>query len=244
MYLIRLLLLGSLLLPPALVAADTLADVDKQIRSSLQVLLPNLQPDAIRETPLAGLYEVTFGIRVVYLSADGRYLMQGKLTDLETRREITEERLSALKRDLLAQLGDDDMIVYGPADAPYTITVFTDIDCGYCRKLHSEMADYNAAGIRVRYLFYPRAGIGSESYAKAVAVWCADDRHAAMDQAKAGGSLEPRSCDNPVAEHFALGQQMGIRGTPAILLEDGSIIPGYMPPAQLLVKLKGRMGAR
>lgn len=207
--------------------------VEERIRSSLKVLLPGLIPDEIRASPVSNLYEVTFGTRIVYLTEDGRYLVQGKLVDLETRTEITEERLSALKLAAVNAVGEDRMIIYGPQDAKHTITVFTDIDCGYCRKLHSEMDRYNAEGIRIRYLFYPRAGIGSDSYHKAVSVWCSDDRRAAMDKAKAGKAVETKTCDNPVAEHYELGQAMQISGTPALLLETGDMVPGYVPPKKL-----------
>ena len=207
--------------------------VDDSIRASLKRLLPGLVPDSISQTPLDGLYEVTFGTRIVYVSGDGRFLVQGKLVDLETRTELTEARESALKSSALAAIGEDSMVIYGPKDAPHTVSVFTDIDCGYCRRLHAEMAKYNEAGIRVRYLFYPRSGVGSDSFNKAVSVWCADDRHAAMDKAKAGAAVESRSCDNPVADHYALGQSFAIRGTPALVLEDGSVIPGYVPPDRL-----------
>ncbi|HPQ26313.1 MAG TPA: disulfide isomerase DsbC N-terminal domain-containing protein, partial [Gammaproteobacteria bacterium] len=135
-------------------AAGAQAQVDQateqQIRNSLRVLLPGLQPDEIRSTPIANLYEVTFGTRLVYLTADGRYLVQGKLIDLETRAEITEARLGELKVAALAKIDESQMVIYGPDDAKYQITVFTDIDCGYCRKLHSEMEQYNAQGIRIR----------------------------------------------------------------------------------------------
>jgi len=118
--------------------------------------------------------------------------------------------------------------------------VFTDIDCGYCRKLHADMDKYNAQGIRVRYLFYPRAGLRSESYRKAVSVWCADDRKAAMTAAKTGRPLPARSCVNPVADQYNLGRQLGVRGTPALVLEDGEIIPGYVPPDKLRTMLDDR----
>lgn len=228
-------------------AGSALAEVDQatdeRIRNSLQVLLPGLRPDGLRATPVDDLYEVTFGTRVVYVTGDGRYLLQGKLIDLETRTEITEKRLTELKMAAMAQVGEDQMIIYGPDDADYTVTVFTDIDCGFCRKLHADMDKYNAAGIRIRYLFYPRAGIGSESYDKAVSVWCADDRKAAMNAAKAGQPIAMKTCENPVAEHHALGQAMRLQGTPALVLEDGEMLPGYVPADKLRRLLDQRRAA-
>jgi thiol:disulfide interchange protein DsbC len=111
--------------------------------------------------------------------------------------------------------------------------VFTDIDCGYCRKLHSQIKDYDRQGIQIRYLFYPRAGMDSESARKAEAVWCAKDRHQAMSDAKRGKSVSYRRCDNPVREHYLLGQAVGVTGTPALVLENGELIPGYIPPNRL-----------
>ena len=213
---------------------------EDKIRNSLSVLLPGLQPDEIRTSPLDNLYEVTFGGRIVYLTADGRYLIQGKIIDLETRTEITEDRLSELKMAALARVGEDQMVIFGPEDAKDTITVFTDIDCGFCRKLHAEMARYNEEGIRIRYLFYPRAGIGSDSYNKAVSVWCADDRRTAMDKAKAGQEIQAKTCENPVEEHYNLGQTMSISGTPALLLEGGELVPGYVPAHKLRKALDAR----
>jgi thiol:disulfide interchange protein DsbC len=216
---------------PALAAEPAAAD--GKIRDALKTSLPGLVPDSVQPTPIDGLYEVVFGSRIFYVTADGRYLMQGNIVDLQTRTGITEERLAALKLDALEGVGEDRMVIFGPQDAEHTVTVFTDIDCGYCRKLHSEMDRYNDAGIRIRYLFYPRAGIGSDAYRKAVSVWCADDRNEAMNTAKAGGKVEDRSCDNPVDSHYSLGQSFGIQGTPALVLESGEVIPGYIPPRKL-----------
>jgi len=232
----RLLLISAVLLfgnVHAAQAAEVDAATEDAIRSSLKVLLPGLLPDTIRSTPVENLYEITFGTRIVYITADGRFLLQGKLVDLETRSEITEERLSELKQAALQQVGEDRMVIYSPEDPRHAVTVFTDIDCGFCRRLHAEMDQYNKQGIAIRYLFYPRAGIGSDSYGKAVSVWCADDRHAAMDAAKAGEAVPTKTCDNPVDAHYELGQQMRISGTPALVRSDGEIVPGYVPPDKL-----------
>lgn len=233
-------ILCSLLLAGNAFAEQVDKETQDKIRNSLSVLLPGLQADDIRPSPLDNLYEVTFGGRLVYLTGDGRFLIQGKIIDLETRTEITEERLSELKMAALSEIGEEQMVVYGPDDAKDTVTVFTDIDCGFCRKLHSEMARYNEEGIRIRYLFYPRAGIGSDSYNKAVSVWCADDRRAAMDKAKAGGEVDSKTCDNPVEAHYELGQTMRISGTPALLLEGGELVPGYVPAHKLRKALDER----
>ncbi len=215
--------------------------VEKRIRNSLQTLLPDLVPDGVRKTPIKDLYEVTFGTRLIYLTGDGQFLLQGSLIDLTTRTEITAQRLSALRLAAVDEVGEDHMVIFGPKDAKHTVTVFTDIDCGYCRRLHADMAQYNDEGIRIRYLLYPRSGLGSDSYDKAVSVWCADDRNKAMDAAKAGQSLEKRSCDNPVAEHHALGQELRVQGTPSLILQDGYLVPGYVPAGRLRELLDQRL---
>lgn len=219
------------------VAADS-GSFEQQIRNSLQVLLPGVVPDSVAETPIPGLYEVMFGPRLMYITGDGRYVMQGSLIDLEKRENLTEPRLKTAKLKAIEAVGEDRMIIFGPPVAKHTVTVFTDVDCGYCRKLHSEIAQYNDLGIRVRYLMYPRAGEGSDSYKKMVSVWCADDRKAALTAAKKGKPIEPRTCDNPVDEDLALGRQFGLQGTPTIVLESGETIPGYVPASKLIKVLE------
>jgi thiol:disulfide interchange protein DsbC len=219
------------------VAADA-GEVEQQIRNSLQVLLPGVVPDSVSETPIPGIYEVMFGPRLMYITGDGRYVMQGSLIDLEKRENLTEPRLKTAKLKAIEAIGEDKMIIFGPSAAKHTITVFTDVDCGYCRKLHSEIDQYNDLGIRVRYLLYPRAGERSDSYNKAVSAWCADDRKAALTASKQGKKIESRTCDNPVDEHLALGRQFGLQGTPTIVLESGETIPGYVPASKLIKALE------
>lgn len=230
----RLCLVLLLLLPLTSIAEEKSTDpaIDR-IHQSLGGLLKSLEREDIAPTPIPGLYEVMLGARVFYVSADGRYLIQGKMTDLETGKNLTEAKVSGARKKAVDAVGEENMVIFGPDSARHTITVFTDIDCGYCRKLHSQMDDYNKQGIRVRYLFYPRAGMDSESARKAMAVWCSDDRHKALGEAKRGKSLKYRECDNPVKEHYMLGQAVGVTGTPALVLENGELIPGYIPPNRL-----------
>lgn len=214
--------------------------VADRIRSSLAVLTPNLKPDSVMATPVPGLYEVMFGPRLIYMSEDGRYLMQGNLIDLKTRQDLSEPRIAAAKMRAIEAVGEDKMLIYGAADAAHTITVFTDIDCGYCRKLHGEMDQLNEQGIRVRYLMYPRAGEDSPSYTKAVSAWCADDPLTALTLAKQGKGIPEKTCDHPVDEHLALGRTMGIQGTPSMVLEGGDTLPGYVPANRLKTMLDER----
>ena len=187
----------------------------------------------IKPSPLPGLYQVTAPPMVFYMSKDARYVINGDIIDLQKQINLSEHQRAAAKMAAVNQLSEKDMIVYAPKKVKHVVTVFTDIDCGYCRKLHSEIAQYNKLGIEIRYLAYPRAGIGSDSYKKAVAVWCAKDRKAAITTAKNGGNIEQKTCDNPVAKEFNLGQELGVNGTPTLVLENGQIYPGYAPPEQL-----------
>jgi thiol:disulfide interchange protein DsbC len=214
---------------PALASAEEATDP----RADIAAMIPGLAPEDVRKAPMDGLYEVAMGSQIVYVSDDRKYLFKGDIIDLSTNESITEKRRGGLRLAEVNQLGDDDMVIFGPADAKHTITVFTDVDCTYCRKLHKEMAQLNASSIRVRYVFFPRFGPGSESWAKAEAVWCSEDRQSAMTAAKNGEEVVAASCTTPVAEHYSLGNKVGVRGTPALMMEDGELFPGYVPAADL-----------
>lgn len=224
----------------ALALTATAAHADEAVAgpdlTRLSAVLDGRKPDAVNPTPIPGLYEVVLGARVIYVSADGRYAIRGDIVDIVQGDNLTEARSGQLRVQAIAAVPESEMIVFappGPAQAKHTVTVFTDVDCGYCRKLHSEIGNYLRAGIRVRYLAYPRSGLSGESYEKAVSVWCADDRKAAITSAKQGQPLAKASCANPVAKEFELGNQVGVQGTPTIVLENGDIVPGYVPAARL-----------
>lgn len=235
-------LLVTFLTLTGLASAESKAspEVFERLKQSLAALLPDTTPDSIVETPIKGVYEVMFGARLFYVSEDGRYLLQGTLIDIQGRENLTEPRVAQAKVKAVENIGEENMLIYGPADAKHTITVFTDIDCGYCRKLHSEMEQINKNGIRVRYLLYPRTGKNTESYYKAVSAWCADDPKAALTTAKLGKSIPQRSCENPVDKHLDLGRVFGLQGTPALVLDDGEMIPGYVPADRLKAMLDQR----
>jgi len=208
-------------------------------RKVLADLAPQARIDAVETAPMPGFQQVIVGGQLIYVSDDGKYVMQGKLFDTGARRDLTGARLAVDVKKKLDAVSQAKRIVFAPAGKPqYKITVFTDLDCGYCRKLHSQIAAYNQRGIEVDYLFFPRAGIGSASYDKAVSVWCAKDRKAAFTAAKAGQTPPALKCDNPVADEFALGGQVGVDGTPAIYSADGHKVGGYLDPDQMVAKLK------
>ena len=209
------------------------ADND-ELRKKIEKSLPDVKVTSLKAVDDTGFYEAVINGQILYFSKDGRYVIQGDMVSLDSRINLTEQRRVSLRKDALAKLDEKDMIIFGPQKAKYTITVFTDIDCGYCRKMHSEMEKYNDLGIRVRYMSFPRGGIGSKSYDDAVNVWCAADRQKAMTKAKQGQEIATKTCVNPVKTEFELGQQLGVQGTPSIFLESGQILPGYLPPEKLI----------
>ena len=217
----------------------TAANADEvSIRLALTKSMPSLKIDAIQPSVIKGLYEATVGSNVFYVSEDGKYLIQGRLVDIAAHKDLTEEKLSGTRKLAIAKMGLENMIVFKAKIPKYTVTIFTDIDCGYCRKLHSELDQYLVQGITIQYLFFPRAGKGSESYDKAVSVWCADDRNAALTAAKKDQKVPTKTCDNPVDKHMQLGAEFDVKGTPMIVTEQGNILPGYLPAKQLVEALE------
>ncbi len=224
-------LLGLGVLAVHLVNAGT--GTDDAVRKAIKKVLPDVTVDSITPAPMAGMSEVLIGTKLFYLTNDGKYIFDGTLIELATRTDLSEQRLSSVRHELINKVSEKDMIIF-PADKPrHVLTVFTDIDCGYCRKLHNEIAGYNKEGITVRYMLFPRSGPDTPSYFKAVSVWCSDDRQAALTRAKAGEEMPRSTCDNPVRASLDLGHQLGVSGTPALLLEDGQLLPGYVPPKKL-----------
>ncbi|MCL6415850.1 thioredoxin fold domain-containing protein [Aestuariirhabdus sp. Z084] len=220
-------------------SADQAADdkAAETIRSAFQQLDSTVEITEVMPTPIKDLYLVVIGSsNLVYVTADGKHVLQGDLLNIGHQPvvNLTEMVRSQINAKLLAGFPQDKMIVFpaeGPAKA--SITVFTDVDCGYCRKLHAEVPELNALGIEVRYMAFPRGGKRAPAYDIMQNVWCADDQRQAMTDAKRGKSIASKSCDNPVQEEFELGMQLGVRGTPALFLDDGTMIPGYRPAEDL-----------
>lgn len=212
------------------------AKLEARLTEVIQGILPDAEVTEVSPGPLPGLYEVMLGPSLLYVSEDGRYVFKGDVFDLKSLENLTRNRRAQARVDAFARLGAEGMIEFGAKSgkASHTLYVYTDIDCAYCRKMHQEVDELNNAGIAVRYLAYPRTGLGGESYDKAVAVWCAKDRNTAMTAAKAGKTLKPSTCENPVEAHYRMGEAMGVRGTPAVYLEDGESIGGYIPAQELI----------
>jgi thiol:disulfide interchange protein DsbC len=223
------------------------SDLPADPRAALLKLLPaGTKLDDLRASPIPGVYEFSQGADVSYLTADGKYFLDGNVYDMATRENLTEDRRTKARIAMISSVPESQMLIFSPKNPQYTITVFTDVDCQYCRKLHSQMAELNKLGVRVRYMFYPRSGPNTDSWRKAEAVWCSADRNEALTRAKAGGQLDTsKSCGpTPVAREYALGQSIGVRGTPAIVTEGGDYINGYLPPQELVEEIKELQAAK
>jgi len=216
--------------PAPLPPADLRADIAKKL---------GVKADDIRPSPVEGIFEFVQGAEVGYVTSDGKYFFGGDLFEIDSRKNVTDERRSVAREKLLAGAPESEMIVFSPAAPKHTITVFTDIDCGYCRKLHSEIKELNNLGVRVRYMFYPRSGPGTDSWKAAESVWCSKNRNEALTQAKKGQAVQAKTCGpTPVARQYQLGEELGIRGTPGIFMKNGAYVAGYLPPAKLLEAIK------
>lgn len=203
------------------------------VKKMLTNNMPGTKIDSVRPSEIKSVYEVISGSTIFYVSEDGKYLLQGRLIDITAKKDLTEQKLVDIRKSVLTKLTKDETIDFKSPLNKYTVYVFTDIDCGYCRKLHSEIDQYLAEGITVRYLFFPRAGKGSNSYNKAVSVWCAKDRNAALTLAKQDKAPEVKTCANPIDKHMQLAEEFDVRGTPMIVTENGKVFPGYLPAKQL-----------
>jgi thiol:disulfide interchange protein DsbC len=210
---------------------------EERALAAIRSLNAQVQVDRIVEAPLPGFREVVVGGQVIYVSDDGRYLLQGALFDVVQKKDLSQAGLAEVRRELLATVPKKDRIVFAPADPEYTVSVFTDVECGYCRKLHEDIAEYNRLGIAIEYLAFPRMGPGSPDHEKMVSVWCAADRRAALTAAKSGRPVPTKACTNPVSMHYDIGQRAGLTGTPMIITAEGIQMPGYMPPSALRAAL-------
>jgi len=200
---------------------------------AIHAINPRVKVDSVQAAPIAGYQEVVVSGQVVYVSNDGRYLLQGSLYDVQSRRDLSQDALAGVRKELMTLAPVEERIVFAPENPRYTVAVFTDVECTYCQRLHQEIDEYNRLGIEVQYLAFPRQGLQSEDYQKMVSVWCAEDRQQAMTAAKSGKRVPARTCDNPVAGHYELALRVGLLGTPLIVTEQGTQMPGYVPPAAL-----------
>jgi len=224
---------------PAATAAAGTGTPESRARDALRAIAPDLAPEYVGAAPFPGFREVLLGGQVLYVSDDGRYLMQSQPFDLQARKPAASPGLMAHRRELIASIPAQDRIIFAPPNTKHTVTVFTDVECGYCRRMHQQIADYNRLGIAVEYVAFPRMGPASKDFVDMESVWCASDRKRALSEAKAGQPVKQQRCTSPVAMQFDIGQRVGVNGTPAVFAADGTQLGGYLPPQQLLQALEG-----
>jgi thiol:disulfide interchange protein DsbC len=236
---ILLILASSTLLILTAQAQESAATPQSEITTAMYELTgQNIAADHITESPMQGVYQVDLGNRIVFVSKVGEHLLLGDVFDTTRRVSLSEEMKQVKALAIIENIQESEMIVFEPEVTKRTITVYTDVDCAYCRKLHKEVPTLVENGVKVRYLWFPRSGINTPSYDKAVSVWCSEDQLTAMNEAKLNNNIVDARCDpNPVASQYATGQRIGVRGTPTIVLDDGTIIGGYLPAKKLLADL-------
>ncbi|GAA0919182.1 DsbC family protein [Rothia nasimurium] len=226
-------------------AAD---DAGKAARDAVESLAPGIKVESVTPAPMPGFFQVVASGRMVYVTADGRYMINGNLVDLKDKTDLSAASWAVTRKAALAKVPASQRLIYSPANPKHTVTVFTDVDCGFCRQLHAHIDEFNKQGIAVEYVFWPREGLkttagnDTPSYTKAVSVWCASDRKNAFNEAMGGAAVKPASCENPVKDEFELGERLGVNGTPTIVTENGDIVGGYVTPAQLLKALTSKGG--
>ena len=209
------------------------------VRAKIDAMFDEIGPEDVDVSAVDGWYTVHKGSIVAYVSADGRYLLQGDMIDLDNQVNLSEQARNEGRREVMSSVSDDQSIMFSPTEVKYSITVFTDVDCTYCRKLHSQIDEYLAEGIEIRYMLYPRGGPASRSWKTSEEVWCARDRNGALTAAKQDLDFETNKCDaSAITKHYMLGQDVGLTGTPAIVFEDGTLLSGYLPPAALASRLQ------
>jgi thiol:disulfide interchange protein DsbC len=214
------------------------AGTEKRVRDALAKVAPKAELDRVAPAAVPGFTEVITEGQTVYVSNDGRYLIQGALFDIDKKEDVSQLGLSVVRRAEMAKIPAADRIVFAPVGpAKHRVAIFTDIECGFCRKLHEDIAEYNKRGIAIEYLAFPRAGLQSADGIAMQSVWCASDRRKALTDAKAGRPVPPTACKNPVADQYESGRRMGLTGTPMIINEDGLMLPGYLPPDKMLESL-------
>jgi thiol:disulfide interchange protein DsbC len=231
-------LIAAIVLPISAIAAEAEAELET-VRAKVSGMFDMIDPGDVVASPVEGWYTVQKGSIVAYVSGDGRYLLQGDLIDLDRGVNLTELSRNDARRVLVASLKDEDSIMFSPAEVKHSVTIFTDIDCTYCRKLHNEINAYLDQGIAVRYVLYPRNGRRSRAWTTSENVWCSNDRNSALTAAKLDREFQTSSCDaSMIARHYKLGQDVGLTGTPAIVTEDGTLIGGYVPADALSARLE------
>ncbi len=223
--------LGLVLVAMGLCANE--ADI-KRIEAHFKSFFPEINIDSIKPSPVANLYAVQANEGILYVTGDAKFALNGHLLDLgENGQDLTEIALQNIRLDIIKDI-EDSLVIFGAKESKHEVVVFTDVDCGYCRKFHASVPELNEKGIRIKYAGFPRAGFGSPSFQTLVSIWCAEDPKSAMTAAKTGQALEAKNCQHPLNEHMKAVMKLGLRGTPALIFADGSMVPGYLTVEQML----------
>lgn len=236
----RKTVISSIVVVLMLVSTATLAKDTPEIakvRANMMKMMPGAENVEIVKSPVENVYRIKVRGQYVYVLTKGDFVLIGDMFDTKKQVNLGDQVAAEAIAKRLKDVPVDKMIVFGPKNPKRYITVFTDIDCGYCRKLHNEVPELVKAGIQVRYMAFPRAGVGSNSFDKYVSVWCAKDPLKAMTNAKNGIDPEPALCKNPISETYKIGQEVGVSGTPTIVYDDGAVRPGYIPYKDLIKEL-------
>ena len=216
---------------------------EQEIRNSLNNILPNgAKIESIRKTEIEGLYEIYYGdLEPIYINEDGSFFIYGDIYKINPNSitNITSQSINKKREVILKNLPEDEFISFKSTKEEFSVIVFTDVDCGYCRKLHKEIDEYNQLGISIKYAAYPRTGLGTHAFTKMVSAWCSDDPKDSLTKLKNDKKVSSSFCEEqPVSKHYVIGQKLGITGTPALFSADGRLFPGYLEPEELLKRLK------
>ena len=226
-----------LIFTPQAVASNKSEELE-QVYARISSFFDEIEPQHVMASTVDGWYTIKKGTSVVYISSDGRYLLQGDLIDLKRQVNLSEQSRDEARKEIISRIPEEHMLIFSPEKVKYSISVFTDVDCTYCRRLHSQINEYLEQGIQIRYLLYPRNGPKSASWIKSEQVWCAGDRNEALTMAKLDKDFQTRPCDaSMVSTHYLMGQDVGFRGTPAIVFDNGQLVSGYVPALQLSKQL-------
>lgn len=228
--------LMSVALSVAALSAHAADGATQAVTEAMKKVAPQAKIQSINPAPMPGFQAVVADGHVLFVSDDGKYLIDGHVFDIATRRDLANEAMAGIRQEGLAKLTADKKLIFAPPNPKYTVTVFTDVDCPYCREFHKQIAEYNRRGIAVEYVLFPLS-IHPGADKKAQTVWCEKDRNAAYTNAMAGQTLAAKTCSNPIAEVTGIATSIGVDGTPAIFAKDGTQLGGYVPPDQLAQRL-------
>ena len=216
---------------------------EDNIRESLKNILPDgAIIESIEATPIEDMYAVYYGdLQPIYVTKDGSFFIYGDIYKINSNSisNITDESIAERRKIILKDIPLNELISFKSKNEQFSVIVFTDVDCGYCRKLHNQINEYNKLGISINYAAYPRSGLGTSAFTKMVGAWCSDDPKGSISKLKNNKNLDLSFCDSqPVSKQYVIGQKLGVNGTPAIFSMDGDMFPGYIKPKELLLRLK------